>query len=165
MNEKCFTANTLEQLAKNLLQVYGLHAVEAEIVSHNLVWCDKIGRNNYGMWRIPHIIKRLNYGLFSSPANISFAEKTKNILVLNGDNGAGHVVAYLGTQKVIELAKASGIGLVGIHNSNFFGASAYYVNQMAEQGLIGIAMSNSFPKVVPYQGLTAVFGTNPFAFA
>jgi ureidoglycolate dehydrogenase (NAD+) len=54
--------------------------------------------------------------------------------------------------------------VVGVRNSNFFGAGAYYVNMAADAGMIGLAMSNSFPKVVAHGGLKPVLGTNPFAF-
>ncbi|MGH6820436.1 MAG: Ldh family oxidoreductase, partial [Methylocella sp.] len=57
-----------------------------------------------------------------------------------------------------------GIGIVGVRNSNFFGAGAYYVNLAASRSMIGLALSNSFPKVVAHGGLKPVLGTNPFAF-
>ena len=62
------------------------------------------------------------------------------------------------------LARDTGIGIVGVRNSNFFGAGAYYVNMAAEASMIGFAMSNSVPNVVAYGGLRPVLGTNPFAF-
>jgi LDH2 family malate/lactate/ureidoglycolate dehydrogenase len=84
--------------------------------------------------------------------------------ILDGDNGFGHHVAALGMHRAIELARRSGIGVVGVRNSNFFGTGAYFVHQAAQAGMIGIAMSNSFPKVVAHGGLKPVLGTNPFAF-
>jgi LDH2 family malate/lactate/ureidoglycolate dehydrogenase len=53
---------------------------------------------------------------------------------------------------------------VGVCNSNHFGAGAYYVNLAAERGMVGMAMSNAFPKVAPFGGVKPALGTNPFAF-
>ena len=65
----------------------------------------------------------------------------------------GHYLAYKGMEKAIQIAKDTGIAFVGIRDSNFFGAGAYYIEQAASAGMIGIAASNSFPKVAAYQGL------------
>ncbi len=58
-----------------------------------------------------------------------------------------------------------GMGAVAVRNSNFFGAAAYYVQIAAERNMIGITMSNSFPKVAAFGGIRPVLGTNPLAFA
>jgi len=64
----------------------------------------------------------------------------------------------------IDLAREAGVGVVGVRNSNFFGAGSYYVERAASRGMIGFAMSNSFPKVAAYGGVKSILGTNPFAF-
>jgi LDH2 family malate/lactate/ureidoglycolate dehydrogenase len=55
--------------------------------------------------------------------------------------------------------------VVGVHQSNHLLAGAYYVELAAQQGQLGWATSNAFPRVAPYGGVTAALGTNPFAFA
>jgi LDH2 family malate/lactate/ureidoglycolate dehydrogenase len=66
--------------------------------------------------------------------------------------------------RAIGIAKGHGISLVGVRHSNHFGAAGYYVQMAAERGLIGVAFSNSVPHVAAYGGISAVLGTNPFAF-
>jgi LDH2 family malate/lactate/ureidoglycolate dehydrogenase len=74
------------------------------------------------------------------------------------------VISALAMERAIALAQGSGIGFVGVRNSNFFGAGAYYVNQAASTGMIGVATSNSVPHVAAFGGRAPVLGTNPFAF-
>ncbi|NJM29022.1 MAG: Ldh family oxidoreductase [Rhizobiales bacterium] len=83
---------------------------------------------------------------------------------LEGDSAMGFYPAAEAMRAAIIMARDTGIGSVGVRNSNFHGAGAYYVNLAAEAGLIGLALSNSFPKVAAHGGLLPVIGTNPFAF-
>ena len=66
--------------------------------------------------------------------------------------------------KAIELADTCGVGIVGVQNSNHFGAGAYYAHLAAEAKKISIVTTNSFPLVVPHGGISPVFGTNPITF-
>jgi ureidoglycolate dehydrogenase (NAD+) len=84
--------------------------------------------------------------------------------LLDGGGGFGHYVGELGMRRAIDLARRHGVGVVGVRNSNFFGAGAYFVKLAAASRTIGLAMSNSYPKVAAYGGLKPVLGTNPFAF-
>jgi LDH2 family malate/lactate/ureidoglycolate dehydrogenase len=53
---------------------------------------------------------------------------------------------------------------VAVRNSNFFGAGAFYAKLACDAGMLGLAVSNSFPKVAAHGGHLPVLGTNPFAF-
>jgi LDH2 family malate/lactate/ureidoglycolate dehydrogenase len=83
---------------------------------------------------------------------------------MDGDNGFGLMVSELAMNHAIDAARQVGIGVVGVRNSNFFGAGAFYGNQAATAGMIGIATSNSVPQVAAIGGRRQVLGTNPFAF-
>ena len=65
----------------------------------------------------------------------------------------------------IEKAKKVGIAYVGVRNSCHFGAAGYYANIAAEEGLIGLAMSNTDPVIAVPNGASKAIGTNPFSFA
>ena len=90
---------------------------------------------------------------------------TNNLGKINANNGLGHFVTYMATQHAIETAKRYGICSITISNSNYHGASGYYSSLIANADLVGIVLSNSFPKVIPYNGQTPALGTNPFSFA
>ena len=69
----------------------------------------------------------------------------------------GMVSSCRAMELAIEKAKKTGIAYVGVHNSCHFGAAGYYANLAAQQGLLGIAMSNTDPNMA--------IGNNPFSFA
>ena len=112
----------------------------------------------------PTYYKRFNLGLIKCPCHPKYSQNARAVGLLDGDQGFGHFVGHTGMLKAIERAQDEGIGMVGVHNSNHFGAAGYYVHLTAERGMIGITMSNSFPRMAPYGGVKPVFGTNPFAF-
>lgn len=85
--------------------------------------------------------------------------------LMDGDGGIGHFVGHEAMLLAIDKAREYGVGAIGVHNSNHFGTGAYFTQLAAQQGMIGIAYSNSVAKVVPHGGVEAVFGTNPFSFS
>ena len=129
-----------------------------------MVWCESIGRHNFGIERIAIHLKRLQAGVLNGMAVPRMERLTGSLGRLDGDGGFGYAAAEIAMREAIAMARGHGIGAVGVKNSNFFGAGAYYVNMAAEAGMIGLALSNSFPKVAAHGGVKPVLGTNPFAF-
>jgi LDH2 family malate/lactate/ureidoglycolate dehydrogenase len=128
------------------------------------VWTDLIGRYLHGISRLPALIKRLRLGLINSPCDPGLVRPTRTLAIIDGKNGFGQYLGYLAMSEAVSMAREHGVGVVGVRGSNHFGAGAYYVNLAASHNQIGIAMSNSVPKVAPYGGAQPVLGTNPFAF-
>jgi LDH2 family malate/lactate/ureidoglycolate dehydrogenase len=62
-------------------------------------------------------------------------------------------------------AREFGIGAAVVVNSYHIGRVAPYVEHLARQGMIGLAMSNAGRAVAPYGGRQRVMGTNPIAWA
>ncbi|NRA00052.1 MAG: Ldh family oxidoreductase [Myxococcales bacterium] len=157
-------AHRLTEMASELLVRAGADEGEAQSLAEVLVWCDEVGRSSQGLSRLPILAERLERGLFSTPCRPDLRRVAPGLSVLDGDNGLGHVVARAGMVHAIELAREAGVGAVTVHNANFFGAGAYYVEQAAQQRMLGLAVSNSFPKVAAHGGVKSILGTNPFAF-
>jgi LDH2 family malate/lactate/ureidoglycolate dehydrogenase len=65
----------------------------------------------------------------------------------------------------ISKAASSGIGYVGVRDSNHFGAAGYYANMAAMRSMIGLAMSNGNPNMTVPGARGSVVGNNPFACA
>lgn len=160
-----FKKEQLDNTANALLIASGCAPDEAKIISSVLTWCDQIGRYNQGVWRLPLLTKRFALGLINSPCHPDFTQIKPAVGILNAKRGSGHYIAHQAMEKAIDLAHKQGVGVVGVNDSNFFGAGAYYINQASQAGMIGIALSNSFPKVAAYGGIKSVLGTNPFAFS
>lgn len=148
-----------------LLTAGGVDPEQAESLTENLLWCDMVGRRNHGIERLPILLKRVKTCAIKCPCDPQISRLALAVARIDADAGFGHHAGKLGMDLACELAAETGVGVVGITNSNFFGAGAYYVQLAAEQGMIGLAVSNSFPKVAAHGGIAAVLGTNPIAFS
>jgi LDH2 family malate/lactate/ureidoglycolate dehydrogenase len=62
-------------------------------------------------------------------------------------------------------AKEHGMAIVGVNNCWFSGRNAYYLEQIARQGLVAIHTASGLDNVVPPGAKRAVLGTNPIGFA
>src|SRR5699024_873156 len=85
-------------------------------------------------------------------------------LLVNGDNGLGHVVTYYSLKKGIKIAKENGISSVAIHSSNHFGTASYFCQLASQENIIAFICTNSPPGLAPWGGSKKIFGTNPVAF-
>lgn len=157
-------AAELETEIIRVLTGNGASAAQAGSAASHMAWCESVGRHNFGIERIPIHLKRIQAGVLDPAATPAIGIAGPSLLRVDGGNGFGYHAASYAMEQCIGRARATGIGIAGVRNSNFFGAGAYYVNMAAAAGMIGLAMSNSFPKVVPHGGLKPVLGTNPFAF-
>lgn len=156
--------NALADFVTAVLCKAGVDAAEAACIATAVVWTDMIGRNLHGVNRLPALIKRLELGLIASPCHPVVERKAGALARIEGNNGFGQYLGHLAMTEAANMAREHGVGVVGVRGSNHFGAGAYYVNLAASRNQIGIAMSNSVPKVAPHGGAKPVLGTNPFAF-
>lgn len=94
--------------------------------------------------------------------------ETETSAVVNANQAPGMLAAVtaadLATSKVID--GGSTVSVVSSYNtSTSSGQLAFYVNRMAQKGLIGVALANSPEFVAAAAGGKPVFGTNPLAVA
>ncbi len=155
----------LNNFAKGVLKGAGASSEDATELTSILSWADQVGRTEQGVERLPILCKRLESGLMKSPAKMIWENEKGSAAALDAGDGIGHVAAQMATKKAITLAQEGGVSAVTVKNSNYFGAAGYYSWLAAKEGMVGVVMSNSFPKVAAYSGLNSVLGTNPFSFA
>jgi ureidoglycolate dehydrogenase (NAD+) len=154
----------LQKFVYNILCASGVDSKEAAIIAGVIVWIDLVGRYAQGVGRLHVYLKRLPNDLIKSPCHPEFKQKSDTIYLLNGNDGFGHYLGHIAMSKAIDTADQHGIGLVGVSHSNHWGCAAYYVNLATQSNKFGFAFSNAVPHVAPFGGISAVIGTNPFAF-
>jgi uncharacterized oxidoreductase len=72
---------------------------------------------------------------------------------------------WLATGSVLERAREHGVGCTVVNHSYHIGRVAPYVEHLARNGMVGLAMANAGPAVAPFGGRQRLLGTNPFAWA
>ncbi|AEC52766.1 malate dehydrogenase [Pyrococcus sp. NA2] len=148
-----------------VLTKLGVPEEDAKIVADNLIMADLRGIESHGVQRLKRYVDGILSGAVNLRPNIRILREGPSYALVDGDEGLGQVVGYRAMRIAIEKARKSGIGVVVVRNSNHYGIAGYYALMAAEEGMIGISMTNSRPLVAPTGGIERVLGTNPIAIA
>ncbi|KAJ8321748.1 hypothetical protein KUTeg_000219, partial [Tegillarca granosa] len=79
----------------------------------------------------------------------------------HGLNRLGPVVGTFCMNLAISKAREAGIGWISVRGSNHFGIAQWYGLMAQEQGLIGMAFTNTSPGLVPTRAKVNTLGTSP----
>lgn len=164
MTDVLVNDNELRSLVTERLSEAGLNLPHAEIVADVLVHADLRGVRSHGVIRTEHYVKRLKAGSLNPAPDFAVKEVRSGAAVLNADAGMGHVACCEAMDKAVEMAKTTGIAMVGVENGSHCGALSYFVLRAVAHDMIGMAVTHTDKCVAPYGGAKAFFGTNPIAF-
>jgi ureidoglycolate dehydrogenase (NAD+) len=155
----------LKSLMKNKLMRAGLKEDHAEITAEILTWSDERGYHSHGAVRVEYYSERISKGGITVEPNFEFKETGPCSAIFEGDNGCGYVAAKLAMDKAIEMAKKTGIAVVGMRNISHSGSIGYYTEMAAKEDMAAISFCQSDPMAVPVGGSEPYYGTNPISFA
>jgi LDH2 family malate/lactate/ureidoglycolate dehydrogenase len=85
------------------------------------------------------------------------------ILKVDGHNGFGFLAANKVMACAIEMVKEFGIGMVSIKHSNYFGMSAWVVQQALDARMMSLVFTNSSPALPVWSGKSKLMGVSPIA--
>jgi L-2-hydroxycarboxylate dehydrogenase (NAD+) len=149
-------------LAVRSLRRLGYTDGEAAAIADHLVDAALRGIEFAGLPRILAVAEKMRLRPQRLP--IEVVHETPVSAMLDAGNNVGYLAVLRGTEIAREKAAASGIAVVGIHNSYYSGRSGYYVERLVDAGLVAIHICSAERTVVPYGGTTPSLGTNPIAF-
>ena len=150
-------------LGERALRAIGYDAEQAQVICAHLVDAASCGYTFAGLPRILEIAEDKRLAQPRHPLKVM--HETPVSALIDGGNNSGYYAVYKGTQKVIEKAKQSGIGLVGVYDSALSGRNAYYMELIAREGLVALQFSSAWPVVAPEGGKLPMLGTNPMSAA
>ena len=155
----------LEDFVTEVFKKLGVPYSDARIVGDILVAADLKGFDSHGVSRLKRYVDGIKAEAIEPAAKIEVIKETPISAIIDGGNGLGQVVAYRAMRKSIEIAEKSGVGFVGVRNSNHFGIAGYYSTMALEKDMVGISLTNARPSVAPTFGVEPVLGTNPISVA
>jgi len=158
----------LRAFTSEIFQRLGVPVVDAEVAADVLVHADLLGIDSHGVARLgghPGYVPGLKQGLVRPVATPFVVTETAATALLDGDGGLGGVVSTRAMELAIAKAAGAGIGAVTVTNSRHFGIACHYAMLALSHGMIGLAMTNAAPQVVPTYGKRALLGTNPLSVA
>lgn len=144
---------------------YGFDEKQAGQITDVLLAADLSGIESHGIQRLIRYHKEITSGMVQLNAKPEVVFETPLSAVIEGNDCMGQILGVQAMQLAIDKAGKSGFGMVTVRNSNHYGIAGYYTKMAADQGLIGLSMTNTEAIMVPTFGKQAMLGTNPIAFA
>lgn len=161
-----FTAHQLRKQIEILLRHWGMAEDKLRTTAEVMVDADLSGIDSHGVSMLMNYDFLVGEGRLNMQAETKVVTETPAIAVLDADGGLGHPVALEAMELAARKAATVGIGAVAVYNSHHFGATGYYVRQVAAQGLIGLATTSArVLAIIPTGGSVPALSTNPIAFA
>jgi LDH2 family malate/lactate/ureidoglycolate dehydrogenase len=143
----------------------GMPEPDAHVIADTLVQADLWGHQSHGVLRLGWYLDRLRNGVMNPVTKIEQVVDAGAMGLVDGHDGVGQVITSHATEQAIRRAKAHGVGVVGVRNSNHFGTCMYYTLMGARQGCVTMLSTNGGPAMAPWGGRKKIVGTNPWSVA
>jgi (2R)-3-sulfolactate dehydrogenase (NADP+) len=123
------------------------------------------GLKGHGLSRLPSYAAQAKVGKVDGFAVPQASRPRAGAAVIDAGHGFAFPALALAEAILPEMARDAGIACAGITRSHHCGAAGHPVERLAEAGLVAMLFANTPGAIAPWGGATAVFGTNPIAFA
>lgn len=108
------------------LRAVGVPEDDANLVAGSLVQTSLWGVDSHGILRLTHYLRRLSIGSVVPGAQPVVRRTGPVTAQLDGMDGLGILHAMRAMELAIEMARASGVGIVGVSDSSHCGAMGLY---------------------------------------
>lgn len=139
-----------------------LTSEQAAVVADYFVWAEMTGNTTQG------IVKMMGTQPIQDivpQGEVAIVKDTKLSQIIDAKRNPAPFVSQIATEVAIQKASEYGFAIIGVRNAfSSNGAQGYYVEQIADAGLIGIMCSRSPASAAAFGGIDPVFGTNPIGF-
>ncbi|XP_067678012.1 uncharacterized oxidoreductase YjmC-like [Haliotis asinina] len=155
----------VQRFIEDCMRTVGTRADHATSLANNLVTADHRGHYSHGLNRLDMYVHDIESGITASNAVPSIIKESATTAHVDGNNVLGPVVGNFSMDLAIQKAKSAGVGMVAAKGSNHFGIAGWYSMLASQQGLLGMAFTNTSPLSVPTRARKATLGTNPLSLA
>ena len=159
-------ADLIRRQLEAVFQSWGMAQEHIRTTVEVMVATDLSGVDSHGLGMLPSYHERRGRGIIKDRPDIRVVREKPAVALIDADRSLGHPPSVKAMTLAVEKARETGVAVVGVRNSNHFGAAGYYSRMAAEMGCVGMSMTNApGPAMVPTFGRDSVLGTNPLAFA
>lgn len=138
----------------------GVPQHEAEIAAPIYLEGELWGKRTHGFRYLEGCLLQYQEGA-TRRQELTVKQESANAALVDGGFHFPFFIHDTAMKLAIDMAKASGLALVGARNGGVSGLLGYYSQMATEDGLIGIAINSALSAVVPPGGVTPLLSTNP----
>lgn len=154
-----------QSLVEDALRRADTSAENAAHVAHALVAAEADGLKGHGLSRVPTYAAQARAKKVDGHATPILSRPRPGLLAIDAAHGFAFPALAACVAALPEIARAQGIAACAIRRSHHCGAAGHPVERLAQAGLVAILFANTPAAIAPHGGRTALFGTNPIAFA
>ena len=157
----------LTDAARQVVEKSGTCPEYAQIVAEELVCSDMMGMNSHGVLRLTQYLGDAEMGNLNPEGEVKIVKETAATALIDGGLTYGVIVGRKAADIVIEKAKKTGIACALTCNTRHPGRVGSFVQQIAEQGLIGFTAVGVYQisPMAPFGAKDSRLSTNPIAWA
>jgi (2R)-3-sulfolactate dehydrogenase (NADP+) len=159
------TLDAIYELSLAALRGSDASPTQATPVADSVREAEAEGIRNVGLGYLPIYCEHLRCGKVKGDAEPTLNEMAAAVLRVDAGHGFSHPAFLLALPRFVDMARQSGIASLAIAHSYSAGVVGWFVEQLAQQGLVALAFANSSASIAPWGGSKPLFGTNPIGFA
>jgi hydroxycarboxylate dehydrogenase B len=167
-NDVTVMPDALRSLAKATLEAVGAAPNTASAVAEHMVDANLTGYDSHGIHLLPVYIADIQNGEIHPGAEPEVLWQRDAAALVSGHWGFGQHTGVVAMNLAIDLARRSGIGIVGMVELHHLGRLGAFMDQAAQAGCAALAFVSGLGGAVqaaPYGGSRSAYGANPFAAA
>jgi (2R)-3-sulfolactate dehydrogenase (NADP+) len=154
-----------EELVARTLARCSTSEANARSVARALVAAEADGLKGHGLSRLPSYAAQAKVGKVDGFAKAAAARPKPGVVAIDAAHGFAYPALDLAVAELPAVARTQGIAAAPIRRSHHCGAAGHPVERLAAQDLVALLFANTPAAMAPWGGRTALFGTNPIAFA
>jgi LDH2 family malate/lactate/ureidoglycolate dehydrogenase len=155
----------LTAVASKILASTGVPEADARLVADSLVDADLRGIHSHGVSRLGIYVERLRMGGNRPEGEPDLVSEAPSLALLDANGLLAQVASARAVELAAQKAKLSGCAAVCVRGASHFGAAGYWARLITEQGMLGMASTNTTPVMAAWGGSTTAIGSNPLAIA
>lgn len=137
----------------------------ARIVAEALARAEADGISSHGVARVPPYAEQAKNGKVDGHATPVVTRTAAAAIDVDSRIGYAFPAIRKGLAAAFEIIEETGVVAIGFRDSHHFGVAGHHVEDAADRGYVALAFSNTPAAIAPWGGKTALYGTNPIAFA
>ncbi len=157
-----------KRLAARFLAHWEVSDPDAAVVAHHLVENDQRGIRSHGILRLPQYVEEIETGEIDPRGQPVVVNAGGGPTVINGRRCLGPVACVSAVDEITRQCQAHPMAVVSVRQAGHCGRIGAYTEDLATQGLIGLAFCSgprSGHRVAPFGGTEGRLATNPIAYA
>lgn len=126
---------------------------------------ERWGHSSHGMLRLPWYVAGLRSEAMTPVTRWALVVYSTAVAVIDRHDDTGQVLANEAARRELDRARAQGVSVVAVCNSNQLGTAASFTRKCADAGCVALLATNASPAMARWVRRAKVLGTNPWLIA